>query len=108
MSGFQVTGVYPVNRKHSKVTEEPAESLAATAGLAFTPLYSSAKLKVCSKLQGADSLTFLWMSISNLRQDMRMDMDSLVMNDITASLKCITQRKPIPCWTVLSLQIFQA
>ena len=59
MSGFRVTGVYPVNGNTLKVTEEPAESLAAAAGLAFTPLSSPAKLKVCSKLQGADSLTFL-------------------------------------------------
>ena len=31
MSGFRVTGVYPVNRNALKVTEEPAESLAAAA-----------------------------------------------------------------------------
>ena len=37
MSGFRVTGVYPVNRNALKVTEEPAESLAAAAGLAISP-----------------------------------------------------------------------
>ena len=58
MSGFRVTGVYPVNRNALKVTEEPAESLAAAAGLAFIPLYSPAKPKLSGKMQGADSLTF--------------------------------------------------
>ena len=58
MSGFRVTGVYPVNRNALKVAEAPSESLAATAGLAFIPLYSPAKPKVRSKLQGAHSLTF--------------------------------------------------
>ena len=58
MSGFGVTGVYPVNRNTLKVTEEPAESLAAAAGLAFIPLYSPAKPKVSGRMQGADSLTF--------------------------------------------------
>ena len=54
MSEFQVTGVYPINRNALKVTEEPAESLAAAAGLAFIPLYSLAKPKFSDKMQGAD------------------------------------------------------
>ena len=58
MSGFQVAGVYPINRNALKVTEEPAESLTAATGLAFIPLYSPAKPKLSGKMQGADSLTF--------------------------------------------------
>ena len=58
MSGFRVTGVYPVNRNALKVSEEPAESLAAATRLAFIPLYSPAKPKCSGKMQGADSLTF--------------------------------------------------
>ena len=58
MSGFRVTGVYPVNRNALKVSEAPSESRVATAGLTFIPLYSPAKLKVCSKIQIAHSLTF--------------------------------------------------
>ena len=50
MSGFQVTGVYPVNRNALKVTEEPAESLAAATGLAFIVQLNQNFLVKCKEL----------------------------------------------------------
>ena len=48
VSGFRVTGVYPVNRK---VVEKPKElskpSLMEATGLAYIPLYSPAKVSLC-------------------------------------------------------------
>ena len=48
VSGFRVTGVYPVNRK---VVEKPKDlskpSLMETTGLAYIPLYSPAKVSSC-------------------------------------------------------------
>lgn len=42
LSGFRVTGVFPVNRNALRLHLEPAESLVATSGLVFIPLYSPA------------------------------------------------------------------
>ena len=56
ISGFNVTGVYPVNRNALKLPEDPRENLAVTTGLAFIPLYSP-KPKP-REIQRVDSLTF--------------------------------------------------
>ena len=58
MSGFRVTGVYPVNRDALRLTVEPAECLAAASGLAFIPLYSPATPRPRRAIQELHSLQF--------------------------------------------------
>ena len=58
VSGFKVTGVYPVDRYALVLPEESRESLATSSGLAFIPLLSHAKPRLHGVTQRDDVLTF--------------------------------------------------